>query len=36
MPGATVKVYPEASHAINGEHPDRIAADIAAFLKRVD
>jgi pimeloyl-ACP methyl ester carboxylesterase len=28
----TVKVYPGASHAINGEHPDKIAADIAAFL----
>ncbi|MEV0151654.1 MULTISPECIES: alpha/beta hydrolase [unclassified Nonomuraea] len=28
----TVKVYPGASHAINGEHPDEIAADLAAFL----
>lgn len=28
----TVKVYPGASHAINGEHPDKIATDIAAFL----
>lgn len=28
----TVKVYPDASHAINGEHPDEVAADIAAFL----
>jgi pimeloyl-ACP methyl ester carboxylesterase len=28
----TVKVYPEASHAINGEHPEEVAADIAAFL----
>ena len=28
----TVKTYPEASHALNGEHPDEIAADIAAFL----
>ncbi|WP_280402143.1 alpha/beta fold hydrolase [Nocardia carnea] len=28
----TVHVYPGASHAINGEHPDRIAADIADFL----
>lgn len=36
MPGATVKVYPDASHAINGEHPDRIAADLAAFLSRVE
>ncbi|GAA2729784.1 alpha/beta hydrolase [Actinocorallia aurantiaca] len=28
----TVKVYPNASHAINGEHPAETAADIAAFL----
>ncbi|RKN40626.1 alpha/beta fold hydrolase [Micromonospora endolithica] len=28
----SVKTYPEASHAINGEYPDRIAADVAAFL----
>ncbi len=28
----TVKLYPNASHAINGEHPNEIAADIAAFL----
>ncbi|MGN9810247.1 alpha/beta fold hydrolase [Micromonospora sp. BQ11] len=28
----TVETYPEASHAINGEYPDRIAADVAAFL----
>jgi pimeloyl-ACP methyl ester carboxylesterase len=27
-----VKVYPNASHAINGEHPNEVAADIAAFL----
>ncbi|MBG6091656.1 alpha/beta fold hydrolase [Actinomadura viridis] len=27
-----VKVYPDASHAINGEYPDKVAADIAAFL----
>jgi pimeloyl-ACP methyl ester carboxylesterase len=30
--GATVIVYPDASHAINGEYPDRIAADVGAFL----
>lgn len=30
--GATVHVYPDASHAVNGEYPDRIAADIGAFL----
>jgi pimeloyl-ACP methyl ester carboxylesterase len=28
----TVKVYPGASHAINGEQPERIAADIEEFL----
>lgn len=28
----TVHVYPGASHAINGEQPDRIAADIEYFL----
>lgn len=30
--GATVIVYPDASHAINGEYPERIAADVGAFL----
>ncbi|MDA3627448.1 alpha/beta hydrolase [Saccharopolyspora oryzae] len=34
LPEATVRVYPDASHAVNGEHPDRIAADIADFLAR--
>lgn len=28
----TVHLYPGASHAVGGEHPDRIADDIAAFL----
>lgn len=32
LPAAAVRVYPGASHAINGEHPDEIAADIAEFL----
>lgn len=32
LPGGTVHLYPEASHAINGEYPDQIAADIADFL----
>ncbi|MDG4764652.1 alpha/beta hydrolase [Solwaraspora sp. WMMD406] len=32
LPEATVIVYPDASHAINGEHPDRVANDIADFL----
>jgi pimeloyl-ACP methyl ester carboxylesterase len=27
-----VKVYAGASHAVNGEHPDRIAQDLAVFL----
>ena len=30
--GATVIVYPDASHAINGEYPDRIAIDLGRFL----
>lgn len=28
----SVRVYPEASHAINGEYPDEIAADLETFL----
>jgi pimeloyl-ACP methyl ester carboxylesterase len=28
----TVKTYPDASHAINGEYPDEIATDVAGFL----
>lgn len=28
-----VHVYPDASHAINGEHPDEIARDIAVFTR---
>lgn len=32
----TVRVYPEASHAINGEYPDNIAVDIDAFLAAVE
>src|SRR5690606_7078063 len=32
LKNGTVKVYPGASHAINGEHPTEIAADITAFL----
>lgn len=34
LPTATVKTYPDASHAINGEYPDEIAADVASFLRR--
>lgn len=33
LPRATVKIYPEASHAINGEYPEEIAADVAAFAR---
>lgn len=29
-----VRHYPEATHAVNGEQPDRIAADIAGLLDR--
>jgi pimeloyl-ACP methyl ester carboxylesterase len=32
----TVLVYPEASHAINGEYPGEIATDIDAFLAAVE
>ncbi|MFC8045434.1 alpha/beta fold hydrolase [Nocardia sp. NPDC057353] len=31
LPGAAVRCYPDASHAINGERPAEIAADIAEF-----
>ncbi len=34
LPRGTVKVYAGASHAINGEHPAEIAADVAAHLDR--
>jgi pimeloyl-ACP methyl ester carboxylesterase len=30
-----VVVYPDASHAVNGEYPDRLAADVAAFRRRL-
>lgn len=33
---ANVRVYPEATHALNGEQPDRIAADVRDFLARVE
>lgn len=33
---ANVRVYPAASHAVNGEEPARIAADVRDFLARVD
>ncbi|MEV6219089.1 alpha/beta hydrolase [Nocardia sp. NPDC051833] len=31
IPGAQVEVWPDASHAINGEYPDRIAERFTAF-----
>jgi pimeloyl-ACP methyl ester carboxylesterase len=34
LPRGTVKVYPGASHAINGEHPAELAADVSAHLDR--
>ncbi len=34
MPDVDVRVYPTASHAINGEFPDRIAADVAELVRR--
>jgi len=33
LPKGTVLVYPDASHAINGEYPERITKDLGAFLK---
>jgi pimeloyl-ACP methyl ester carboxylesterase len=36
LPDAGVRVYPDASHAINGEFPERIATDVAAFLAATD
>lgn len=32
LPNGTVRQYENASHAVNGEYPDRIAEDITAFL----
>ncbi|PTL77577.1 alpha/beta fold hydrolase [Vitiosangium sp. GDMCC 1.1324] len=32
VPKAEVEVWPEASHAINGEYPERIAARVRTFL----
>jgi pimeloyl-ACP methyl ester carboxylesterase len=30
----TVRLYPDASHAVNGEYPDRLRDDIADFVMR--
>jgi rifampin ADP-ribosylating transferase len=32
IPGAVLKVYPDAGHLVLWEHPDRVAADASAFL----
>ncbi|MBX7268604.1 alpha/beta hydrolase [Micromonospora sp. Llam7] len=32
LPRGTVRVYPGASHAVNGEQPEQIADDIATFI----
>ena len=34
LTSGTVRVYADASHAISGEHPAEIAADVAAHLVR--
>ena len=34
LPDGTVRVYPDASHAINGEYPERLRDDIADFVAR--
>lgn len=36
LPGGRVLIYDEASHAINGEYPDEIAAELAAFLEEIE
>lgn len=33
LPRGTVLVYPDASHAVNGERPEQLAADLGAFLR---
>ncbi|WP_280307329.1 alpha/beta fold hydrolase [Nocardia neocaledoniensis] len=35
IPGAQVEVWADASHAINGEHPDRIARRFAEFTATI-
>ncbi|WP_067816827.1 alpha/beta fold hydrolase [Nocardia inohanensis] len=36
LPAGQFEVWPEASHAINGEFPDRIAERVKTFLAEVD
>ena len=33
LPEGAVRVYPRASHALNGEFPEQLARDIAAFVE---
>jgi pimeloyl-ACP methyl ester carboxylesterase len=35
IPGAQVEVWPEASHAINGEFPERISQRFAEFAAEI-
>lgn len=35
LPRGTVRVYDSASHAVSGEHPEEIAADIAELLEQL-
>jgi hypothetical protein len=35
-PDDVVTVYPDATHAINGEYPDRLAADVGRFVGAQD
>ncbi|OZC72336.1 alpha/beta hydrolase [Rhodococcus sp. 06-462-5] len=32
LPDGTVRLYPDASHAVNGEYPERVRDDIADFV----
>ncbi|AJW40345.1 carboxylesterase NP [Rhodococcus sp. B7740] len=34
LPDGTVRLYPDASHAVNGEYPERLRDDIADFVGR--
>jgi pimeloyl-ACP methyl ester carboxylesterase len=36
LPRTQVELWPDASHAINGEYPTEIAATAAAFWNKVD
>ncbi|MEU6579474.1 alpha/beta hydrolase [Nocardia sp. NPDC046763] len=36
VPGGEFEVWPDASHAINGEFPDEIAARVAKFLGEIE